>query len=171
MRRKLVKATNWKQSFGPVTVALSIKPCAFRPFFRPIPLKSLPRSSIDCTVGATSRAPVSSIKTCRFYQGKHQFLKTSLSPNYYWRDFSRILTPLTSILKTTGLLNKPASGRNYGNGKVVGISGRGDKPPHCWIQLDHPKCWSLERWGLTTMRLLVVVDQMKNCLSPRNLRH
>ena len=63
------------------------------------------------------------------------------------------------MLKTTGSPDVPVSRRNEGDGEVVGFSvgSSGGKPPHCWIRLDHPKGRSLERWGSTTMRLLVVV--------------
>ena len=52
------------------------------------------------------------------------------------------------MLKTTGSLERSTSKElGVGDGEVVGfdVGGSGGKPPHYWIQLDHPRCRSLER--------------------------
>ena len=82
-------------------------------------------------------------------------------------------TPYLNAKETTGSPKVSiAEGLGAGNGGVVCVGDSSGKPPHCWIQLDHQKCRSLKRCDLTTMRFLalVVVDQMKNRLSSKNLR-
>ena len=138
---------------------------------------------------ARPRAPASPMEACRFHQDEDRFLRTSLSPSHYdtlkfprlcrllstiyQEGFVRKAAPLTSMPKTTGSPEvSTVEGPGVDEREVVGVAGIGDEPPHCWIRLDHPRCRSLERWGSTTMRSLavVVVGQMKNCLSSKNLR-
>ena len=99
------KATIWRQPSGPVTVTSSIKPCAFRPLFRPT---------------ATLKAPTSTIEACCFHQDEDRFLKISLSPSHYWSGFSRILTPFTSMLKTLDNLTGQSLRRMTAAGQPLG---------------------------------------------------
>ena len=63
------------------------------------------------------------------------------------------------MLKTAAPPERSTSDRlEVGDGEGGdSVGGSGGKPPHYWIQLDHSRCRSQERWGLATMKMLAVV--------------
>ena len=115
----------------------------------------MPKSSIYCQrPSEVHRGPRPAPWRLCFYHDEDRFLKISLSPSHYEMCY----TPYLNTKETTGSPEvSTAEGLEVDDGEVAGIGGSGGELPHCWIQLDHRRCQSLERWGLTIMRLMAVV--------------